>query len=185
MLGLALKVQNDDFYCFVHAHELALRKCSDPYKTVAGAAKIKVFYISSALHVSKKTMQNRSRGLSNRASHKDRAKNRSENSPGSVLDGSWALLGGSGPAFARSWTSLDPLWPLLGLSRARLGPSWASLWRFMGALWRPGALRTLISGGLELGRAEFWRPSEACLGCFLLRLLTMDASARATMNIAS
>ena len=52
---MALEAQNDDFGLFLHAHEAAPRKGSDPYKTVAGAAKIKVFHISSALHVSKKS----------------------------------------------------------------------------------------------------------------------------------
>ena len=79
-----------------------------PYKTVAGAAKIKVFYISPALCASKKRIQNRSRSLSNRASHKDGAKNWSSGSPGSILEGSGTLLGGSWPAFERSWASLGP-----------------------------------------------------------------------------
>ena len=90
--GMVWEVQNDDFGLFLNPHEAAPRKGSDPYKTVAGAAKIKVFHISSALHVGEKTVQYRSKGLSNRASHKDRAKNRSGSSLGSVLDGSWALL---------------------------------------------------------------------------------------------
>ena len=100
--GMVLEVQNDDFGLFLHAHEAALRKCSDSYKTVAGAAKIKVFDTSSALRVSRKTKQNRFQSRSNRASHKDRAQNRSESSQNSVLNGSGALLGGSGPAFGRS-----------------------------------------------------------------------------------
>ena len=113
---MVLEVQNDDFALFFHAREAALRKCSDPYKTVAGATKIKVFCTPSALHVSRKTMKNRSKGLSNKASHKDRAKNQSESSPGSALNGSGALLGDSGPVFGCSWASLGPSWPLLGLS---------------------------------------------------------------------
>ena len=119
--GMAWEVQNDDFGLFLHAHEAAPRKGSDPYKTVAGAAKIKVFYISSALHVSKKTMQNRSRGLSNRASHKDRAKNRSENSPGSVLDGSWALLACFLALLGGSWVLLGACWASPGRVLAPLG----------------------------------------------------------------
>ena len=55
----------------------------------------------------------------------------------------------------------------------------------MGALWRPGALRALILGGSEQCPAEFWKPSETCFGCFLLPLLMMDASARATMEGAA
>ena len=183
--GIVVEVENDDLCLFLHAHEAALRKCSHPYKIVAGATKINVFYISSALPAIKKTIQNRSRSLSNRASHKDRAKNRSENSPCSVWDGSGAILGGSGPALGRFCMSLGLSWPLAGLSRARLGPSWASLWRLMGALWRPGALRALILGGWGLCRAEFWRSSGARFACFLLRLVAMDASARTTMKGAA
>ena len=99
---MVLEVRNDDFGLFVHAREAALGRGSDSYKTVAGAAKIKVFYTSSALRVSRKTKQNRIQSRSNRASHKDRAKNRSESSQDSVLNGSGAVLGGSGPAFGRS-----------------------------------------------------------------------------------
>ena len=149
---MVLEVQNGDFGLFLHALEAALRKCSDSCKTVAGAAKIKVFYTSSPLRVSRKTRQNEFQSRSNRASHEDRAKNLSESSQDSVLNGSGALLSS---------------WPLLGLSRARLGPFWASLWCFMGALWRPGPLRTLIFGGLVLCRAASWRPWEACFACFL------------------
>ena len=46
--GMVFEVQNDDFCLFLHAHEAALRKCSDPYKTLAGATQIKVFYKSQA-----------------------------------------------------------------------------------------------------------------------------------------
>ena len=53
--GMVLEVRNDDFCYFVHAHEVALRKCSDPYKTLAGAAKIEVFCISEARRARTKT----------------------------------------------------------------------------------------------------------------------------------
>ena len=42
--SLVLEVQNDDFGLFLQPHVAALRKSSDPYKTVAGAAKTMFFY---------------------------------------------------------------------------------------------------------------------------------------------
>ena len=92
--GKVLDVPGAYFLRFLRAKGAALRKCSEPYKTLAGATKIKVFYISRALHESQKTIQNRSRSLSNRTSHKDCVKNWSSASPGSILEGTWALLGG-------------------------------------------------------------------------------------------
>ena len=47
-LDMVLEVQNVDFSRFVRANEITLRKCSDPYKPLAGGTKIKVFYISYA-----------------------------------------------------------------------------------------------------------------------------------------
>ena len=123
-----LEVQNVDFSRFLRTNKTALRKCSDPYKTLAGATKIKVFYISRVLRGSKKTIKTRTRSLSNSASHKDRLKNWSSGSRGSILEGSGAILGGSWPAFGCSWASLGPSWALLGrswgASCAILGVSW-------------------------------------------------------------
>ena len=51
---MVLEVRNDDFCYFVHAHEVALRKCSDPYKTLAGGSKNRGFlHIGSAARTHK------------------------------------------------------------------------------------------------------------------------------------
>ena len=91
-------------------------------------------YVSSTSrmsHTRQKPTQNRSRSLSNRASHKDRAKNPVWDSPGSILDGSGALLGASWASLGRLWAALGwllaSLGRFLGVSWALLGRSWASL----------------------------------------------------------
>ena len=93
-----LETQNTVFSHLLRANEAALRKCSDPYKTLAGAAKIKVFHICQALRAGSKTTKNRHTSLSNRDSRKDPVKNWSLGSPGSIL-------GGSGLFFAVFWTA--------------------------------------------------------------------------------
>ena len=139
-----------DFSSFLHADEAALHKCSDPYKTLAGAAKIKVFHISRTVRASLKTIQNRSKSLSNRASHKDHAKNWSEGAPGSSLDGSGALLVSSWLAFGRSWAFLEPFWALLGRSWARLGSSLSS------PGWSVAPLGCILASRAGPG-LDFWR----------------------------
>ena len=111
----------------LHASNAALRKCSDPYKTLAGATKIKDFYMSQASRTSSQTTSNRSRSLSYEAFHQDRATNWSLELPSLILEGSGALLGGSWPAFERPRASLGSSWTLLGHSWARLRLSWASV----------------------------------------------------------
>ena len=99
--GQVSKLKTSFFSMVLHASNAALRKCSDPYKTLAGATKIKVFYISQASRTSSQTTSNRSRSLSYEAFHQDRATNWSLELPSLILEGSGALLGGSWPAFER------------------------------------------------------------------------------------
>ena len=86
---------------------------------------------SRLLRTRQTTTQNRSRSLSNRASHEDRAKNSSWGSSGSILEGSGALLGTSWASLGRLLAALGrllvPLGRLLGASWALLGRSLASL----------------------------------------------------------
>ena len=99
--GTSFSAQNFIFSMVLHASNAALRKCSDPYKTLAGATKIKVFYISQASRTSSQTTSNRSRILPYEAFHQDRATNWSLELPSLILEGSGALLGGSWLAFER------------------------------------------------------------------------------------
>ena len=113
-------------------HRLAFRKCSGHAKTQAKSKKNLCFsYVSSTSrmsHTRQKPTQNRSRSLSNRASHKGRAKNPAWDIPGSVLEGSGTLLGASWPSLGRLWCALGrllaPLGRLLNASWALLGVSW-------------------------------------------------------------
>ena len=52
-LGTVFEAQNGDFSRFLRAHKAALRKRSDPYKTLAGATKINVLHILHVLRASK------------------------------------------------------------------------------------------------------------------------------------
>ena len=53
-LGRVLEALTPHFSTFFRACGLDMRKCSDPYKTLAGAAKIKVFDASQTVCISKK-----------------------------------------------------------------------------------------------------------------------------------
>ena len=99
-LGTVFEAQNGDFSGFLRAHKAALRKRSDPYKTLAGATKIYVLHISHALSASHTIVKNRSGSLSNNVSHEDRLKNCSSGSLGYILEVSGALLAGSWPSLA-------------------------------------------------------------------------------------
>ena len=103
------------------------------------------FYTSPASRTCHKMLENCSRSLSNRASHKDRAKNSFWGPSGLNLEGSGTLLGSSWPALGRSWPSFGRSWARLGRF---LGVSWALL----DASWLPNAAQE--DPGLDFGR--FW-----------------------------
>ena len=103
------------------------------------------FYTSPASRTCQKILENRSGSLSNRASHKDRAKNSFWGPSSLNLEGSGTLLGSSWPALGRSWPSFGRSWARLGRF---LGVSWALL----DASWLPNAAQE--DPGLDFGR--FW-----------------------------
>ena len=158
----------------LHASNAALRKCSDPYKTLAGATKIKVLYISQALRTSSQTTSNRFRSLSYEAFHQDRARNWSLELPSLILEGSGALLGGSWPALERPRASLGSSWTLLGRSWARLRLSWASVG------WSVAPLGCLFGVQGQPG-PRFWEVlGPALLGCGGLQGHALNAFSCAT-----
>ena len=86
--------------------------------------------MSQASCTRSQTTRDRSRSLSNRASHEVCAKNSSWDSPGLHLVGFGALLGGC-------WASLDRLLGALGWLLAPLGRFLAASWALLGRSWSP------------------------------------------------
>ena len=119
------------------------------------------------LRTGRKTTQHRSRSLSNRASHKDRAKNSSWGSPDIIWRGlghSWVFLG---RRLAGFWPLLDGSWSLWGVSWAPLerflddlGCPLAGLTDFEGAFCLPGTPQASILEGLGPCRARFCKALE-------------------------
>ena len=95
-----------------------------------------IFAYHACCAQNKKTIKNRSRRLSDKASHKYDAGTRSWSSLGSVLEKSGTLFGASWPALGRFWTVLGSSWA--ALSRL-LGPTWPLLgtsWLVWAASWK-------------------------------------------------
>ena len=147
------------FQCF-YVRALAVYKNSGSAKTTVFPMFSYVLNTSHMLRARRKTTQYRSWCLSKGAIHRDRAKNSSSGSPGSIREGSGAVLDAS-------WASLG--WLLAALGRL-LTPSWAPLGHHLaglrdlvGPFYVPRMLRASILEGLGACWAGFWKTLETCL----------------------
>ena len=115
------------FQCFYVRASLRCTKTLDAQKPHFFLSFSYVLTTSHLLRARRKTTQYRSWCLSKGAIHRDRAKNSSSGSPGSIREGSGAVLDAS-------WTSLG--WLLAAFGRLLNPLNWALLRRLLGALGR-------------------------------------------------